>query len=635
MIVLPVPKPYKTRLAKEALAQSLPEAIAAFIAWMLSDQCQWGYRERDIAVLFRKRNYGRTDLTREVVRALEARGVAHLLAGSKSFHRREEVETLRAALTAIEWPDDELNVFATLKGSLFAIPDEMLLLYRQACGRLYPLRAEASKYAEIDEALGLLRKLHRGRNYRPFAATVHELLEATRAHAGFLLRPGGQQILANVARIADLARTYEMSGGISFRGFVEELAAQADKEEAAEAPVLEEDSDGIRLMTVHSAKGLEFKVVILADPMTGLSRREPEQFVDGDRKLCATELLGCSPWELREHAFEEARRERAEGVRVAYVAATRARDVLVVPAVGDEPFPAEGWLSPLHKAIYPARANWRRSRLAPGCPEFGTSSVLSRPLEYDHQEEISVRPGLIQPEAGSHEVVWWDPSKLKLGEEQNQTLWQDEVLAQTLKEDGGASLAVYRAWREDRERVLREGSWPEVEVFLASQAAEDPPGEAVHLEFLSTTAKPRAASGKRFGALVHAVLRDVPLDASREVVKKTTELNARVLGAPSEEADAAAAAVENALAHAIFLRARAAARCHREYPVTLRLEDTRMLEGVVDLAFVEDGKWVVVDFKTDADSAERRTQYQRQLRWYAYALTRLTGMESRAVLLGI
>jgi ATP-dependent helicase/nuclease subunit A len=639
VIVLPVPKPYKTRLAKEAVAQSLPEAIAAFIAWMISDQCKWGFRERDIAVLFRKRNYGKIDLTREVVRALEARGVPHLLAGSKSFHRREEVETLRAALTAIEWPDDELNVFAALKGSLFAIPDETLLLYRQAHGRLYPLQKDASKYPDIDQALELLGKLHRGRNYRPFAATVHELLEATRAHAGFLLRPGGQQILANVARVADLARTYETSGGISFRGFVEELAAQADKEEAAEAPVLEEDSDGIRLMTVHSAKGLEFKVVILADPMTGLSRGAPEQFVDGDRKLCATELLGCSPWELREHAPGEARKERAEGIRVAYVAATRARDLLVIPAVGDEPFPQEGWLSPLHKAIYPARANWRKSRAAPGCPEFGESSVLSRPLEYDRQEEMSVRPGLIQPESGSHEVVWWDPSKLRLGEEQNQTLWQNQVLKQTLEEDGGASLAAYRTWGEDRERVLREGARPEVEVFLASLAGEDPPGSAIAVEFVTSTgrgaAQPRTVSGRRFGALVHAVLRDVALDASGEAVRKTAELNARVLGATSEEADAAALAVVGGLKHPLFARARAAKRCHREYPVTLRLEDGKMLEGVVDLAFVEDGAWVVVDFKTDAEGAERRTQYQRQLRWYAYALTRLTGMESRAILLGL
>ena len=136
VIVLPVPRPYKTRLAKEAVAKSLPDAIAAFVEWMVKES-GWGYRERDIAVLFRKRNWGKVDLQREVVRGLEARGVAHLVAGSKSFHRRDEVETLRAALTAVEWPDDELSVFAALKGSLFAIADERLLLYRHEHGRLY------------------------------------------------------------------------------------------------------------------------------------------------------------------------------------------------------------------------------------------------------------------------------------------------------------------------------------------------------------------------------------------------------------------------------------------------------------------------------------------------------------------
>ena len=52
------------------------------------------------------------DVTRPYVQALEARGVPHLLVGGKSFHEREEVEALRTALAAIEWPDDELSVFA-------------------------------------------------------------------------------------------------------------------------------------------------------------------------------------------------------------------------------------------------------------------------------------------------------------------------------------------------------------------------------------------------------------------------------------------------------------------------------------------------------------------------------------------
>jgi ATP-dependent helicase/nuclease subunit A len=638
VIALPVPNPYgKQRLSKQAVATSLPDAIGAFADWVVN-QSGWGFRERDIVVLFRKRNYSGIDLTRETVRALEARGLPHLLAGSKSLHHREEVETLRAALTAIEWPDDELSVFATMKGSLFAIADETLFLYRHRHGRLNPFRKREgeldSEFQPIIEALELLGGLHRMRNRRPFAATVNALLEATRAHAGFLLRPGGQQILANVGRVTELARTYETTGGISFRGFVEELTAKAEKEEAAEAPVLEEDSDGVRLMTVHSAKGLEFPVVILADLMSGLSRDNPEHHIDGQTKLCALELLGCAPWELREHAVDEAKREHAEGIRVAYVAATRARDLLVIPAVGDQPFPTDSWLSPLYKALYPAPSESRKSAAADGCPKFGTSSVVLRPMEYDGRGDPSVKPGLVQPEVGTHEVVWWDPSALKLGEEQNQMQWQDKVLRQTLKEDGGASLAAYQAWKEEREQLLAGAAIPEMNIFLASQATETPP-ESSPVEFVSALPRPRNVSGKRFGTLVHAVLRDIALDADSTAIRRLAEMSARVLGAPPEETESAEAAVTAALTHPVVTRARSAERSHREYPLSLRLEDGRWLEGVIDLVFLENGRWIVVDFKTDADSSARREQYDRQLQWYSYALSKLTGQPAIGVLLGI
>src|ERR1035441_7908919 len=108
-----------------------PNAVAAFIQW-LCQESGWKVRDRatgtwvgvrpeHVCILFRRfTNYG-TDLTQEYVRCLEARGIAHLLVGSKSFHRREEVGTLRTALRAVEWPDDELSVFAVLRGSLFAV----------------------------------------------------------------------------------------------------------------------------------------------------------------------------------------------------------------------------------------------------------------------------------------------------------------------------------------------------------------------------------------------------------------------------------------------------------------------------------------------------------------------------------
>jgi ATP-dependent exoDNAse (exonuclease V) beta subunit len=640
VIALPVPRPYaKVRLARSAIETSLPDAVAAFVAWLTDKERRktgWGYDPRDVAILFRRRTQAGQDVTRAYARALEARGVPHLLAGSKSFHHREEVETLRAALTAIEWPDDELCVFATLKGSLFAIPDEMQLVYRHKFGRLHPFHiapaADAAECQPVIEGLAMLARLHRGRNSRAFAATVNDLLESTRAHAAFLLRPGGHQILANVGRIAELARTYETTGGISFRGFVEELNQQAEKEEAAEAPVLEEDAGGVRLMTVHGAKGLEFPVVILADITANLAARETGQYVDGERHLCAMRLLWCAPHELLDNEAGEAAKERAEGIRVAYVAATRAQDLLVVPSVGDESFPPDGWTSPLGKALYPSQHNWRNSRPAAGCPQFSATSIIERPRDYDDAPEASVRPGLIAPHAGQHEVVWWDPHALHLGQEGDEV--QDALLRRILQEDNGASLKAYQAWQEARAATIQSASVPHYDVFLASRAKEPPP-DAPPIEYIATILAGARPGGRRFGTLVHNVLRDVALTASRDEIRALVELAARVLGAPNQERDAASEAVEAALANPVFQRARAAGRCHREYPVTLQLEHSLLLEGVIDLAFVEANAWVVVDFKTDADIAEARARYERQLQWYVYALGQLTGMPGRGVLLGV
>ncbi len=212
------------------------------------------------------------------------------------------METLRAALTAIEWPEDELSVFATLKGSLFAIPDNLLLRFHHEIGRLHPFRPLPENLARIptDRRCLLLAALHRERNRRPIADTVNSLLEATRAHAGFALRPAGHQVLANVYRIADLARSFELSGGVSFRGFVEELDSQSEKAESAEAPVLEEGAEGVRLMTVHTAKGLEFPIVILADMTANIAAGDPaaQRFVEmhcasaGDKKDMLDALIG-------------------------------------------------------------------------------------------------------------------------------------------------------------------------------------------------------------------------------------------------------------------------------------------------------------------------------------------------------
>ena len=222
------------------------------------------------------------------------------------------------------------------------------------------------------------------------------LLDATRAHVGLVLRPAGEQALANVLHLAELARQYEADGGISFRGFVEELREAVGRAEAPEAPILEEGSDGVRLMTVHKAKGLEFPVVILADMTARLAPGEASRFLDVEAGRCAVRIAGLVPQDLMDHQDHERAREAAEGVRLAYVAATRARDLLVVPAVGDEPY-EEGWVSPLNHAIYPEPA------CAARCP--AARGRRRAHLRQRHRRRTYRR----RPGAGGHRLPWTSP----------------------------------------------------------------------------------------------------------------------------------------------------------------------------------------------------------------------------------
>jgi ATP-dependent exoDNAse (exonuclease V) beta subunit len=67
----------------------------------------------------------------------------------------------------------------------------------------------------------------------------------------------------------------------------------------------------------------------------------------------------------------------------------------------------------------------------------------------------------------------------------------------------------------------------------------------------------------------------------------------------------------------------------------LRLDANRLLEGIIDLAFLEKGAWTVVDFKSDADLKARRADYKRQLQWYSAALSRITGLPVNGWILGV
>src|SRR5262249_33902661 len=141
-------------------------------------------------------------------------------------------------------------------------------------------------------------------------------------------------------------------------------------------------------------------------------------------------------------------------------------------------------------------------------------------------------------------------------------------------------------------------------------AAED---DNVRVEVVARPGLVRSG-GKRFGALVHAVLAVVDFNATAEQIGSAARVHGRLVGASEPEVEAAAQTVTAALAHPIMRRAASvsAQNLRRETPILFRRKDGALLEGVVDLAFREEmadvTTWTVVDFKTDQELELRQAE---------------------------
>jgi ATP-dependent exoDNAse (exonuclease V) beta subunit len=273
----------------------------------------------------------------------------------------------------------------------------------------------------------------------------------------------------------------------------------------------------------------------------------------------------------------------------------------------------------------PARA----STVAPGRFDFS----FELPVPEHHPPPTAHR--------GTYSVVWWDPSILHLDAVSTFGLRRDDLIVK----DGDMfavedRLAAYQTWREQRQRLVEQGIVETVRVQTATAWAAESARHGIDsaiaaastievVEVPGAEGRPRGVS---FGALVHAILAIVPLDADDTAVKRTAEVQARILRSTAEETTAAAVAVMTVLGTDLIARARRSPRVRRETPITWTQADGTLIEGVLDLAFDEQEATVVIDFKTDHELAAGEARYRAQLQKYVDAVAVSTGRKASGIL---
>lgn len=518
-------------------------------------------RFKDMAVLVRN-----SEVLGAFAAAFDAAGVPYLVNRGKGFYETREIVDLSRLLRALVNPRDEIALAAVLRSPFVEVSDEALLRLKQygnlggALRRLSDSEAAAFGAEDWSKLRRFAGQLGRWRARRDFISPDRLLLAAIE-ETGYPFEPGSRAA-ANIEKF--LAQAREAAARETLAEFVEDLeAVRESNPREPEAPP-EDSVDAVTVMTVHSAKGLEFPIVFVAALHKGFDQGLAALSFSPRIGLGArwrNPVTGKDTDDSFQHAIRAERRAREaeESNRLFYVAMTRAEEHLVLSLAG-----ARNWGAMVRDSLQldletprdevvaflnPAGEPWRMRVLAVNAPP----GPLARPAVGDTAAaaQVLARPAL----SGQYES--------------NATVTAVAAFALCPRR---YYLTHYLGW---------EGRAPGV----------SPPGEL---------------SASDFGRQVHALLAGEPVAGpAPEAVELAERFHASALG-----------------------RRAAAARAGREFGFLLAIDDVVVrgqidlwFEEAGELTVVD----YKTDRVSAEEAAARAETYALQLRLYALALQRLTG----------
>ena len=624
------------------------------IRQLLSSGIQVGSRPlapEDIVILLRSPG----PVLRQYAFALDSMGIPWSAEGGYEFFGTTEISVAISLLQIIDNPRQDVPLLAVLRSPLYGFtPDRLALLRGGREGCIYDSLVEAKERGEED-CCDFLEELEQLRDLAAEESS-HRLLwyiyDVTNLPAVFSAMPEGERRRANLMALYDEACRFESSGYRGLMAFLLHLSRMA--ENGVAVPVAAgEGAGGVRIMSIHKSKGLEFPVVLLC----GLERKFNESDINntilfhpelglGPKRTDRSRMLRYTTIARDAVALRLKQQLRAEEMRLLYVAMTRAEHKLILFTAVNGP-------------VNSLKSFASRAQCPPSPRQMGTAASMA---------EWVMIPALCRPDS---KVLWdgldvdrpaYADSKYRweirlLGGEQQPELGaaagaQDEEREELpLPED----LEAQYTWKYPRQNVVWIHSKLTATQLKGREKDQEAAEDGVELKPVPTEwsarqpnfVKEKKLTAAQRGTALHMVMQylDFSKTGNREEVK--AQIRHLEAGRFIDHAQAEAVDPEVILA---FFRSELGQRLlgsdtvEREFKFTMLVpaaeyypeaagsEDRIMLQGVVDCWFGEqDGTITVVDFKTDRVNEVtvqvRAEEYREQLEVYTKALSEIMGKQ--------
>ena len=329
------------KLSADELREVETDDIARTIAAALHGDDPWtvddgngGWRPAkpsDVCILLP----ARTSLA-ALERALDRARIPYRAETSSLVYASREVRELMLALRAVADPTDELATVAALRSFAYGCGDDDLAHWRLALGGRFSLRRQLPEGSEghpVADALAHLAELHEARLWSNPAELLDRLVRDRAVLESAVATGNPRDVWRRLRFVIDQARAWTDAGGRDLRAYLEWARLQgADNARVSETVLPETDDDSVRIMTIHGAKGLEFPITVLGGMTTRFQRTPsgpgiafPPTGPPVLRLSARVTSEGYDAWQPIDDQMD-----RHERLRLLYVAATRARDHLVV-----------------------------------------------------------------------------------------------------------------------------------------------------------------------------------------------------------------------------------------------------------------------------------------------------------------
>jgi ATP-dependent helicase/nuclease subunit A len=505
--------------------------------------------------------------------ALERAGIPYRAEASSLVYRTAEVRDLLLAARAIDDPSDELAIVSTLRSSLFGIGDDELWAWRNGGGRWSPFGRAPEALAEhpVAAALDWMRGVIRRAGSMSPSEVLTELVVDRRMYEVASGGLRGRDVWRRLRFVVDQARSWSEAEHGGLRSYLEWAARQGEETaRVSEAVLPERDLDAVRILTIHSAKGLEFPVVILSGMTTArrvnygvnLLWTKDNYAVRIGRGVETTDYDIAQPLDEQLSDYER--------LRLLYVAFTRARDHLVVS---------------LHRKLRASAAAGQGSSAEIVHEAWDGFGPIDELVPMDTATPV-------RPPAPITPAPDW-------------ATWLSEMTR-------------VRAASRRSPAVTASG--------LEGTAPNLPPdaGLAKGARTLELPAWTKGRYGSEVGRAVHAVLQHIDL-ATGDGLDEAAAAHAVAEEVPDV---ALVAALARAALTSPTIQAAAGSTHWRETYVGTTVGDL-IVEGFIDLVYLGSDGLVIVDYKTDAvpgPAIESRVAlYRPQMAAYAKALSDATG----------